>query len=97
MNVDYAKEPKQVVRDAALFLFDLHDCSYDTFHELMENVSSLNSRLFLEKVELGNENRVHNFLRLRGDTVRVTTEEVLKAAAGNSEGGGEVMRLLLDR
>jgi hypothetical protein len=94
--VDYTKEPKQVISDAALFLFDLSDCSYDTVHELMGNVTSLNSKLFLRVVEAKDENRVRNFLRLQGDTVMVT-KEVVRAAARNSESGEQVMRLLLDR
>jgi hypothetical protein len=94
--VDYSKEPKQVISDAALFLFDLSDCSYDTVHELMGNVTFLNSRLLLRVVEAKDENMVRNFLRLRGDTVRVT-KDVVRAAARNSESGEQVMRLLLER
>jgi hypothetical protein len=94
--VDYRKEPEQVVRDAAFFLFGLSDCSYGTVPELMNNVVSLNSKLFLRKVESEDGNRIRSFLRLRAGEVKVT-EEVVKAAAGNTESGEQVMQLLLDQ
>jgi hypothetical protein len=95
INVDYKKEPKQVVRDAALFLFDLSDCFYSTVYGLIGNVTYLNSNLFLRKVQLEDKNRVRNFLRLRGGTIKVT-EEVVRAAAENSKSGPQIIKLLLD-
>jgi hypothetical protein len=96
INVDYKKEPEEVFRDAALFLFDLSDCSYSTVHELMRDVTYLNSSLFLRKVQSEDENRVRNFLRLRGGTIEVT-EKVVRAAAENSKSGPQIIKLLLDR
>jgi hypothetical protein len=40
---DYAKNPKQVVQDAALFLFGLSGVPYDTIPEFLTNFASLNA------------------------------------------------------
>lgn len=96
ISVDYTKKPVQVINDAALFLFDISDCFYGTVYELMHNVTSLNTKCLLKKVELGDLASIVKFFKLRGKNVRIT-EEITKAAAGNKECGEQLMELLFDQ
>jgi len=64
--------------------------------ELLRDFSSLNTTFLCRVAGSYNANDVVAFLKERGGEVRVT-KEVIKAAAGNTGSGKEVMALLLEQ
>jgi len=94
--VDYTKTAQQVVYDATLFLFGRSDSPYNTIPEFLRNFTSLNTASLSIVAKSYNANDVASFLKQRGGEVKVT-EEVVKAAAENTESGQEVIALLLEQ
>jgi hypothetical protein len=94
LRADYTKTIDQVVRGAAIFLFGLPDIHSHSMEYLLGNFCYFNTR-YLSKIATScDKNTIAKFLERRGGQVGVT-EEVVKAAAGNSGSGKEVMELYI--
>ena len=96
LRADYTKTTQQVVCDAISFLFSLSHPTCHTVPELLHDFSSLNTKYLCGVARSYNANDIAAFLKERGAEVRVT-KEVVKAAAGNTGSGKEVMALLLEQ
>ncbi|KAF2186451.1 HET-domain-containing protein [Zopfia rhizophila CBS 207.26] len=96
LRADYTKTAQQVVYEATSFLFDLSDFPYHTMPRFLCNFTSLNTEYLCRVVKSYDANNVASFLKRRGDEVAIT-KEVVKAAAGNTRSGKEVMTILLEQ
>ena len=94
LNVDYTKTVQQVIHDATLLLFGLSDSPHRTMMQFLCNFTFLNTT-YLSKVAIScDANNIADFLKRRGGEVKITKKAV-KAAAGNTQNGKEVMTVLL--
>ena len=91
---DYEKDPQEVARDTAFFLFGHSDVPYKTISELIEELASRNASFFCQLLKESDATEVGKFLMRRGLEVPLS-ENMTKAAAGNAANGKDVITLLL--